>query len=283
MLTAVKTNTSIVIPARPDVLVNLTDALQQKDPDFLYIAYLIKQDVALYTSVLSNVNSAYYGLSSEVTSIERAISLLGLDRIFKIVQLAALKNSLPCTGPLERFWDTATEVAHISAILAQQFGKVDPDEAYTLGMLHDTGIPILLRANPHYKDFLKKCGKLSIQQVKTWEISTFGVDHYELASELAKQWNISATTVEALKRQPNYQETFQEPSDNHEQMRLSLCILLLARDISDAYRYFWRIPDAEDSFLNIQPILMFLGISEYEYADLKEDITQALYGYINSN
>ena len=145
MLTAVKTNTSIVIPARPDVLVNLTGALQQTDPDFLYIAYLIKQDVALYTSVLSNVNSAYYGLSSEVTSIERAISLLGLDRIFKIVQLAALKNSLPCTGPLERFWDTAIEVAHISAILAQQFGKVDPDEAYTLGMLHDIGIPILIR------------------------------------------------------------------------------------------------------------------------------------------
>lgn len=269
-------STSYVIPARPEVLISITEALRQSDPDIKGICHLIKQDVALYSSVIATVNSAYFGIRTEITSIERAVALLGIKRVFNIVQLAALKNSLSAVGPMERFWDTATEVARITAALANQFTNLDPDETYTLGMLHDSGIPLLMQAKPDFKDKLRELNGASLAELNQQELELYGVSHYQLSGELARKWNIDESTAEAISRQPYYQETFKEPADEKEEMRLKLCMLLLARDISDAYRHFWRIPDPKEEAIKIMPVLNFLGISDFDYADLKEDIVNTL-------
>jgi len=270
------TSTSYVIPARPEALINITEELRTTDPDVDKICRYIKEDVALYTSILSSINSAYYGVGQNITSIERAVSLLGVKRIFNIVQLAALKNSLGNVGPMERFWDTATEVARISAALSKQFTTLDSDEAYTLGMLHDSGIPLMMLAKPDYKNFLRTLNGSSLVEIHDAEIAEYGVSHYHLSAELAKKWNIGNSTTEAIRRQAVYESTFAEPADDNEHMRIKLCLLLLARDISDAYRHFWRIPDPSTPLINLIPVLNFLGISDFDYADLKEDIVNEL-------
>ncbi|WP_415899048.1 HDOD domain-containing protein [Neptuniibacter sp. QD48_11] len=269
-------STSYVIPARPEVLISITEALRQSDPDIKGICNLIKQDVALYSSVIATVNSSYFGIRTEITSVERAVALLGIKRVFNIVQLAALKNSLSAVGPMERFWDTATEVARITAALANQFTNLDPDETYTLGMLHDSGIPLLMQAKPEFKDKLRELNGASLTEINEQELALYGVSHYQLSAELARKWNIGESTAEAIARQPYYEKTFQEPADEKEAMRLKLCMLLLARDISDAYRHFWRIPDPKEEAIKIMPVLNFLGISDFDYADLKEDIVNTL-------
>lgn len=269
-------STSNIIPSRPEVLISITKELRKKDPDTNSICKWIKQDVALYSSVIATVNSAFYGFNTEITSIERAVSLLGIKRIFNIVQLAALKNSLSSVGPMERFWDTATEVARITAALSQQFTNLNPDDAYTLGMLHDSGIPLLMKAKPEFKDALRELNGRSLIDIHEQEIERFGISHYQLSAELARKWHIGETTAEAISRQPYYEQTFAEPADENESMRLNLCMLLLARDISDAYRHFWRIPDPKEPLINLLPVLSFLGISDFDYADLKEDILHTL-------
>lgn len=276
---ASSSTTSFAIPARPEVLIAITDALRNNEPDIEEICNLIKQDVALFSSVISTVNSAYYGLNTEVSSIERAVSLLGIKSVFRIVKIAALKNSLSTLGPLERFWDTATEVAQISEALAKQFTTLDSDEAYTLGMLHDIGIPIMMQAKDEFKTFLRTLNGCSLKELNEREVSEFGVSHYQLSAELALKWNIGDSTAEAIRRQPYYSETFAEPADSNENMRLNLCLLLLARDISDAYRHFWRIPDPQEPLVELRPLLDFLGISDFDYADVKEDILETLGGY----
>ncbi|WP_286237058.1 HDOD domain-containing protein [Neptuniibacter halophilus] len=270
------TSVSYAIPARPEVLIGITEALRATEPDIQRICDLIKQDVALYTSVIATVNSSYFGISSEVTSVERAVSLLGIKRVFTIIRLATLKNSLNKLGTIERFWDTATEVAQISSALSLQFTNLDRDEAYTLGMLHDSGIPILMQARPDFKDFLRGMNGCSLTEIHNREIERYDISHYELSANLAKKWHISESTAEAIRRQPYYEQTFAEPPDESEEMRLRLCLLLLARDISDVYRHFWRIPDNKAPLLNLSPILSFLGISDFDYADLKEDIVNSL-------
>jgi len=237
---------------------------------------LIKADVALFSSVISSANSAYYGFSQKITSIERALSLLGLSRIFTIVQLAALKNSLSAVGPMERFWDSAAEVATISALLAQRFTTLSSDEAYTLGMLHDCGIPLMMRAHPEYRDFLRTLNSSSLTEINACEVEQYGTSHYQLGAELARKWDFPETIASAIARQPSYHDTFAEPNDENEAMRINLCLLLLARDISDIYRHFWRITDRTTPFIDLTPALTFLGISDFEYADTKEDLLALL-------
>ena len=267
---------SFIIPSRPEALISITEALRSTEPDIHKICLTIKKDVALYTSVINTVNSAYYGVGRKITSIERAVSLLGVKRIFNIVQLSALKNSLSTVGPLERFWDTATEVAQISTTLAKQFTKINSDEAYTLGMLHDCGIPLMMRAKSEYRDFLRGLNSSNLIEINKAEIDHYSVSHYHLSAELAKKWHIEESTAEAIRRQPYYEETFSEPADDNEIMRMKLSLLLLARDISDIYRHFWRIPEEGVPCTNIAPALSFLGISDFDYSDIKEDIVSTL-------
>lgn len=276
MTATTATSTSYIIPSRPQVLIDVTKELRKQDPDIERVSYLIKQDVALYSSVIATVNSAYYGFSTEITSIKHAVTILGLKQVFNIIRISALKNSLTTVGPLERFWDTATEVATISAELALKFTSFDSDEAYTLGMLHDIGIPLLLHIKPEFKDFLRELNGYSLTETYNHEIERFGASHYQLGAELIRKWKIGDSLAQAIQLQPHYLETFNQLADESENLRLYLCLLLLARDISDEYRHFWRIPDTQEDLLNLRPVLDFLGISDFDYKDLKEDIVQKL-------
>jgi HD-like signal output (HDOD) protein len=276
MSTTASKSKGFIIPARPESLINITEELRSPEPDSSVICTQIKKDVALFSSVISTVNSAYYGLGQNVTSVERAVSLLGVKRIFTIVQLAALKNSLSTVGPLERFWDTATEVATICTILAKKFSNLNSDDVYTLGMLHDSGVPLLMQAKPEYKDFLRNLNSCNLTQIHQSELDHYGISHYHLSAKLAEKWNIEKSTIEAIKHQPDHETILTEPADDKEHMRLKLCLLILARDISDIYRHFWRIPDQPSSSINITPALNFLGVSDFDYLDIKEDILHSL-------
>ena len=59
-------------------------------------------------------------------------------------------------------------------------------------------------------------------------------------------------------------------------MRLNLCLLLVAKDVSDAYRHYWRIAQQQDPLIELKPVLAFLGISDFDYMDLKEDLVSRL-------
>lgn len=264
------------IPSRPEALIKVTEALRAEHPNLEYICQSIKDDVALFTAVIATVNSAYFGLKQPINSIERAVSLLGLKRTFNIIQIAALRNSLSNIGTMERFWDTATEVARISAAISEEFSQLDSDQAYLLGMLHDCGIPLMMIAHPDFRDFLTTLNGCSLIEIHQQEIEKYGYSHYQLGAQLAEKWCLDKAIVTAIARQPVYLDTFSEPADEHETMRLNLCLLLVAKDVSDAYRHYWRIAQQQDPLIELKPVLAFLGISDFDYMDLKEDLVSRL-------
>lgn len=271
------TSTSYIIPSRPQILIEVTEELRSDAPNIDKISTLIKQDVALYSSVIATVNSAFYGFKTEINSIKHAVTLLGIKQVFNIIRLSALKNSLATVGPIERFWDTATEVATICAELSTRFTNCDSDEAYTLGMLHDIGIPLLLLTKPEFKDFLRSHNGHCMTELYQQEQERFSVNHYDLGAELIRKWNIGERIARAIELQPHYITSFKQPVDQEEEVRFFLCLLLLARDISDEYRHFWRLSEMhKEEKLELRPALDFLGISDFDYKDLKEDIVNKL-------
>jgi HD-like signal output (HDOD) protein len=80
---------SVAIPTRPSA-----------DPNLGRIAQLVAVDVGLTAAMIKTINSPFYGLRQKVTDIQRAVSMLGLDR----------------------FWDSAARKALIAAYLAKQLG-----------------------------------------------------------------------------------------------------------------------------------------------------------------
>jgi EAL and modified HD-GYP domain-containing signal transduction protein len=90
-----------LIPSRLAVLRLLTE-LNRADVDFTLVEQIIKQDPPLSLKVIAYLNSALFGWQYEVTSIRRAVLLLGLTNLRRWVSLFAIA-SLSTDRPFELF------------------------------------------------------------------------------------------------------------------------------------------------------------------------------------
>ncbi len=271
-----QTTDTYFIPSRPEILFKLNQLINDPDLDIDNICGVLKQDIALFSTVLSTVNTPYFGLAKKITSIEHAVALLGVNRVFSIVRLAALRNSLSTIGPMERFWDTGADVAHICALLSRRFREVNEDDAYTLGMLHDCGLPLMIHNFPDYKDFLKEVNGNSISGLHQAQLDRYGISHFDLGYALTNAWHLPETTCEAIRLQPEY-KTFLTQNDDREEVRMQLCILLIAKEISRKYRTYWRVREPDTPFIsNLEPVLNFMGLCDYDFFDFRDDVLSML-------
>ena len=82
------------IPAMPNIIVRVLKLMHSESAGAPELAAVIKCDQALCTKMLSIINSAYYGFGRQITSINMAISLLGLQKTKNIVVTVAMSPLL---------------------------------------------------------------------------------------------------------------------------------------------------------------------------------------------
>lgn len=264
---------SFLIPACPEVLLQLNSAMQEQDPDIQVISNLVNSDVGLYSTLIATVNSPALGLPQSIESVPQAISLLGYQRTFTLLQSVIMRNALP-QGRLDRFWDTASEVAAISSQLAGKLTTIKQEKAYSIGMLHDVGIPVMMHNHADYKDFLQNVGHTSLSELSTQEMEHYKIDHFTLGYRLTKEWNLPAVVSKIILLQPLFDKAFDKTLKVHDNLLSYLAVLMLAKDISSEYRHFWRLSSTEHFPEYLQPIVDFLEISKMEYLDIKEKLIE---------
>lgn len=265
-----------LIPPQPEILIQLTKQCQQAEPDFDTIVLLIKSDVALYAAVLKLINSPYFGLRAKITSVQHAIGLLGIRRIFNLARLILMRNTLDKTGRMERFWDTAQDVSKLSILLAKRFElKLSTDDLHTLGMLHDCGLPLMVQAFDDYRDFLRDTCAYSSAKLEQCEEERFGLSHYKVGARMAERWLLPPHIIESIRLQPLLVEVLSDRILAEETSRHLLAVLSLAQDISAEYRYYWRI-QPNDLATGVAAALAFLGVPEHEYLGYREDLIENL-------
>ena len=128
------------------------------NPDLKNIARLISQDPGLSGALLKLVNSPFFGLANRITSIQRAVNLLGSRSVINLINAQSIKGEMSddTIVTLNRFWDTAQDVAMSCLSLAKRVGYESVDEAYALGLFHNCGIPLMLKRFPHYMAVLER-------------------------------------------------------------------------------------------------------------------------------
>lgn len=264
------------IPSRPEAVIAIAELMKDKNPSASDIAEILRQDVFLYTSVLAAVNTPLFRLSKKITDLPHAITLLGLDKLFAVIRLAALQNTMSKLGRLDRFWDTTTEVAHLAASITHRVSDLDPHDSYTLGMMHDCAIPLMLETHPEYKAFLRNTNGSDLYGLSAREEKLFGINHFALGADIARHWFMPDRIADAIAGQSHYIDILETKDSLPDDAKSLLCILLLAKDISSHYRRFWRIYDSKESPPEILSVLSYLGIPDLEYMDIREDLLHHL-------
>ena|GEM_PF-1124117 len=266
---------SLIIPPRPTVLLNIQTLMAEEEVDIKAISVLVKEDIALYAIFLSAVNSPWMGLVTPVTSIEQAIMLLGLDRVFTLVQAVSVRNSFEGCPLQESFWTTAVDVAGICCDLANHYTGIDKNQAYSTGMLHNAGIAVMMNHHKSFKGFIKTHEFLAADELCVRERREFATDHFLQGAIMAREWHLGEEVVLAIRYQPIADKILKGQKTMAEGISTHLAILTLAKNISAPFRRYWLIDnDSEEIIQSTQMALDYLQINHSDFSETREDLLE---------
>lgn len=274
----------VKIPPRPEVLIAVMEESNKEDPDFDRISKALSSDVSLSAAILQVVNSPFFGLRNRISSIQQAMALLGLQKVSSVVRVVSLRNSVSNNLELGRFWDTAAEVANICGLLAPKLSAIGTDDAYTLGLFHDCGIPLMMQSFKDYKEVLRLSNLSNVKPRTRIEDRRYGTNHAEVGYELAKKWFLPDHLALAVLNHHRYHELFINDSENTDhgdvenyKMLPLLAILKMAEQVSAMFRKSLRA-EFSDEWTEMGPlILKCMAISEQDYSEIRDDILEQLY------
>ena len=233
----------IVIPACPAILTRLTEELRSPLINSKTIANLISQDVGIAAMVIRTANSPLVGGGRRIASITDAVKMLGFGSLANLVNEALLQNTITTTGSaLERFWDSSRYTAIAAKRLAGIVGRVNPDTAYTFGLFHDCGIPLLMQKYPEYKGVLRKCNEDTSHLFTAIEEDAIDTNHAILGYYLARTWGLADAVTLGILTHHDYAQLEDPRNLNSESHRL-VAINVIAEYVASTH--LRTIQDAE--------------------------------------
>lgn len=188
------------------------------------VVEIIQNDPGIVARVLRTVNSAYYGMRREITSIHRAVIALGPQAVLGIVMSLSLVDvkkhmHITSSNTFQRLVQHCIAVGYLAGkivsmsrlteeILAEEHDF--PNEAFMLGLLHDFGKMVLYynfpdEAIPFY-DTIRIEGEYG-QSLLIEEREVFGVDHVVAGKYLMQELNFLSTMESAVGLHHSYDGT----------------------------------------------------------------------------
>ncbi len=190
----------ITLPSLPDSVERLTQLIDSPDCPLSEVARVISSDPALAIKTLRLINSAYYGLSNPVTTIEHAVVLLGAKVIKNLALTATVFDSMSKTAGAFLAHCVGCGVAMGVYSRSGAAGRMiaSGDEAFLFGLLHDIGRVIFVETMPREYAEVVNAARNSSTPLCQIERELIGADHAELGGRLAERWRLNPPMIDAI-------------------------------------------------------------------------------------
>lgn len=149
---------ALELPVVSDVGMSVTQMCLLPDVNLKDLTDVVKLDASLTTKLLAIANSNFYKGLKKVETLGEAITRIGLNETKRYAATLAGKNAYQGGTGLtakvaEKVWHHALAVAQAARELAEMCNLGDPERFYTLGLIHDVGVSVVLRVvDDAYKD-----------------------------------------------------------------------------------------------------------------------------------
>jgi len=166
---------------------------------------VISLDPVLTGRLLHLINSAFYGLSSRVTSLIRAITMLGINTVKNLILSIAILSTLPKNKvvnglDMEGYWRHCLCVGVTSKLFAAKQG-VDPkfhQEYFTAGLLHDIGkLPLNAVMPEEYMGAIASADRAHKKLIDT-ENENFGITHCGTGNLITGAWKLESPVSDVI-------------------------------------------------------------------------------------
>lgn len=191
------------LPANPRLVALLLGELAMAEPSLRKISQLFGADPALAMRLLRLANSVHREDGRGVLSVAQALALLPLQALRPLAEEAALAsgpNAVPGLA-LPQFWRYSQQVAKLSRSLADSV-RLYAGVAHTVGLVHAVGELVLHTAGQGevMARLEQAAGLLDLRRARMQQ-RTLGYSYAEVGAALARQWQLPAALVDALRYQ----------------------------------------------------------------------------------
>ena len=191
------------LPSLPTIALEVLALAQQQDADIQEVAHTIQHDPALSSKILRTVNSAFYGYSYPISTISRALVVLGLNAVkaltlsFSLV--GELKQSAGQSFDHVEYWRRSLYSATAAKTLSEHAGIAQQEEVFLGGLLQDIGMVAMSQAlGQEYALLLERAGAHHAS-LRDHENATWGLDHAEVGAALATEWRFPPVLVALIR------------------------------------------------------------------------------------
>lgn len=190
------------IVSPPEVCLKLNELVGDERASMEDFAAVIVRDPALTARVLRLVNSAFYGLQSRVDTVSRAVQLLGIRELQKLVYAVSViekfsRLSATVTN-MNTFWRHGVYTGLVSQALAKRLHVLHPERLFVAGVMHDLGTLLINHRYPEIAEETIRAASGDERELRRLEHEELGFDHAELGALMLANWRLPDSIVDAI-------------------------------------------------------------------------------------
>jgi len=227
---------------------------------------VISLDPVLTGNVLKLINSAYYSLPNQITSLARAIIMLGINTVKNLALSTAILGSLKSSGelqslPMDTFWTHCLGVGVTAKAIAVR--KKIPislqEEYFVAGLLHDLGKVAM--NNCFGKEYGQSLALAELEQGPLYraEETILTMSHAMAGRKIAEKWKFSESILQAI-------AFHHQPLEAKEEQRPMVATVALANIFANICGY----GSAGDPFPGILELEDALDLTGMTWRELQE-------------
>lgn len=259
------------ISSLPEVTTRIVEVVEDPKSTAQDMHEIVRHDPALAAKVLKVVNSAFYGLPSQIASLDRAIVMLGLSAVKNIALAASLSRLFRPGAVSDRFasrdlWTHCVSVGVCARLLARaSLGQVE--EAFVAGLVHDMGLLIEFQLFPEkLKAVAQRC-EAHPQDFLAIEREVIGADHQAFGSYLASKWKFPPGLRAAISRHHS-------PDNLKPELKRIVTAVQVADTICCQNELGFYLTAQVQSITD--EMLDYIGVNEHQVGELLESLPERI-------
>lgn len=194
--------------ALPDACFKVKALMEDDDSTTEDFANVISVDPSMTSRLLQIANSAIYSFPGEISTISRAVTIIGTQAIYNMmlvdVAATAFKHFSTQSIDLKRFWHMSVFCGLATKNLAITAGIRDIERLFVAGLLQNFGELIVAKVSP---ELAKQCEAYSAD-ILPWQLQqkVLGFTYTEVSAELLKIWQIPEKIILPIRHYNNAQK-----------------------------------------------------------------------------
>ncbi len=189
------------LPSPPQATLNIVHACADDSVSNKQLSDLVISDLTLTAELLRLVNSSFFGLGSQVSSINKAINIIGHRTLRNLALCITVRDAINSDVFAKFDTDSYWRDSLLRAVSARHIGaklKIDLDDCFTAGLLQDFGIMVLFHLNP---DKMQQWDSLRLKtptERYQAEQELFSYSHDQVMEVLGKAWSLPNELTNAI-------------------------------------------------------------------------------------